>query len=177
VTAEPEPAVGIVVGSASDLPTLQPATELLQRFGVAHELRVLSAHRTPAEASQYARAAYDRGVRVLIAAAGLAAHLPGVLAAHTPLPVIGVPVASGSLGGIDALLAIAQMPRGVPVATVAIGGAANAALLAVQILGVADARLMAALQLYKDEIAAGVLEQDAKARQVWHPPASTKTET
>lgn len=170
---EPHPLVGIVVGSASDLPTLQPASDILQRFGVGHELRVLSAHRTPAEASAYARDADGRGLRVLIAAAGLAAHLPGVLAAHTPLPVIGVPVASGSLGGIDALLAIAQMPRGVPVATVAIGGAANAALLAVQVLAVADAALMAALRNYKDELAAGVLQQDAEATRTWLPTIST----
>jgi 5-(carboxyamino)imidazole ribonucleotide mutase len=154
--------VGVVVGSASDLATLEPALEVLRRFGVGHELRVLSAHRTPRESAEYAASARERGLGVLIAAAGLAAHLPGVLAAHTPLPVIGVPVASGSLGGIDALLAIAQMPRGVPVAAVAIGGAANAALLAVQMLALSDPPLQEALVAYKRELAQGVLDQDAK---------------
>ncbi|MBV9356174.1 MAG: 5-(carboxyamino)imidazole ribonucleotide mutase [Chloroflexi bacterium] len=157
--------VGIVVGSASDLPTLQPARDLLDRFGVGYELRVLSAHRTPAAATEFASTALERGLQVLIAAAGLAAHLPGALAAQTPLPVIGVPVASGSLGGIDALLAIVQMPRGVPVATVAIGGAANAALLAVQMLSLADDALRQQLIAYRAEQAKGVLEQDAKLRE------------
>jgi 5-(carboxyamino)imidazole ribonucleotide mutase len=158
------PRVGIVVGSASDRPTLQAAQEILDRFGVPYEVRVLSAHRTPDQATDYARGARERGLQVVIAAAGLAAHLPGVLAAHTTLPVIGVPVASGSLGGIDALLAIAQMPRGVPVATVAIGGAANAALLAVQMLALADGALTDALLAYKRELAEGVLAQDAQGR-------------
>jgi 5-(carboxyamino)imidazole ribonucleotide mutase len=157
--------VGIVVGSASDLTTMQPARDILDRFDVGYELRVLSAHRTPAAATEFASTALDRGLRVLIAAAGLAAHLPGALAAQTPLPVIGVPVASGSLGGIDALLAIVQMPRGVPVATVAIGGAANAALLAVQMLSLADDSLRQQLIAYRAEQAQGVLEQDAKLRE------------
>jgi 5-(carboxyamino)imidazole ribonucleotide mutase len=157
--------VGIVVGSASDLPTLQPARDILDRFDVGYELRVLSAHRTPAAAIEFASTALDRGLQVLIAAAGLAAHLPGALAAQTPLPVIGVPVASGSLGGIDALLAIVQMPRGVPVATVAIGGAANAALLAVQMLSLADDALRQQLIAYRAEQAQAVLEQDAKIRE------------
>jgi 5-(carboxyamino)imidazole ribonucleotide mutase len=156
--------VGIVVGSASDLPTAQAAVDVLRRFDVPHEVRVLSAHRTPDQAIEYARGARARGLRVLIAAAGLAAHLPGVLAANTALPVVGVPVASGSLGGIDALLAIAQMPRGVPVATVAIGGAANAALLAVQMLALGNASLFDALIAYKRELADGVLAQDAQLR-------------
>ncbi len=153
------------MGSASDLPTLQPARDILDRFGVGYELRVLSAHRTPAAAIEFASTALERGLKVLIAAAGLAAHLPGALAAQTPLPVIGVPVASGSLGGIDALLAIVQMPRGVPVATVAIGGAANAALLAVQMLSLADDALREQLIAYRAEQAQGVLEQDAKIRE------------
>ena len=156
--------VGIVVGSASDLPTLQAARDILDRFGVGYELRVLSAHRTPAAATEFAETALERGLQVVIAAAGLAAHLPGVLAAHTPLPVIGVPVASGSLGGIDALLAIVQMPRGVPVATVGIGNAGNAALLAVQMLALADADLRQQLVAYRAEQAQAVLEQDAKQR-------------
>src|SRR5262245_45315793 len=122
------PLVGIAMGSASDLPTLQPAADILARLGVSCELRVLSAHRTPDAMAAYAREAYGRGLRVLIAGAGGAAHLPGMLAAHTPLPVIGVPVATTSLNGLDSLLSIVQMPRGVPVATVAIGGGANAGL-------------------------------------------------
>src|SRR5918912_2672952 len=121
------------MGSASDLETLRPAADILQRFGVPHELRVLSAHRTPDAMATYAREAHTRGLKVLIAGAGGAAHLPGMLAAHSPLPVVGVPVATTSLNGMDALLSIVQMPRGVPVATVAIGGGANAGLLAVQI--------------------------------------------
>ena len=120
------PLVGIAMGSASDLPTLQPAADILERFGVTHELRVLSAHRTPDAMAAYAVEAVARGLKVLIAGAGGAAHLPGMLAAHTPLPVIGVPVATTTLNGLDALLSIVQMPRGVPVATVAIGGGANA---------------------------------------------------
>src|SRR3981081_3471574 len=137
-----EPRVGIAMGSSSDLPTLEPAAEMLERLGVAHELRVLSAHRTPDAMADYARSAHARGLKVLIAGAGGAAHLPGMLAAHTPLPVIGVPVATGNLNGLDSLLSIVQMPRGVPVATVAIGGGANAGLLAVQILAAADDALL-----------------------------------
>src|SRR5919197_4699934 len=126
------PLVGIAMGSSSDLPTLQPAAEVLERFGVPHELRVLSAHRTPEAMAAYAREAGPRGLKVLIAAAGGAAHLPGMLAAHTPLPVLGVPVQSAALNGLDSLLSIVQMPAGVPVGTLAIGraGAVNAGLLA-----------------------------------------------
>jgi len=148
------------MGSASDLATLKPAAEMLKRFGVPHELRVLSAHRTPDAMSTYAREAVGRGLKVLIAGAGGAAHLPGMLAASTPLPVIGVPVATTSLNGLDALLSIVQMPRGVPVATVAIGGGANAALLAVQILATSDLDLLQRLQAYKDELAATARQQD-----------------
>lgn len=158
------PLVGIAMGSSSDLPALRPAADLLDRFGVAYEMRVLSAHRTPERMADYARSADQRGLKVLIAGAGGAAHLPGMLAANTPLPVIGVPVAtaSGTLGGLDALLSIVQMPSGVPVATVAIGGGANAALLAVQVLAVADADLLAAVRAYKDELAAVARAQDAE---------------
>src|SRR5205807_459524 len=134
------------MGSSSDLATLKPAADVLERFGVAHELRVLSAHRTPQAMADYARTAHARGLRVLIAGAGGAAHLPGMLAAHTPLPVIGVPVSTTALNGMDALLSIVQMPRGVPVATVAIGGGINAGLLAVQILATSDADLLSELQ-------------------------------
>src|ERR1700730_11693987 len=156
-----DPLVGIAMGSASDLPTLKPAAEILERFGVAHELRVLSAHRTPDAMAGYAREAVARGLRVLIAGAGGAAHLPGMLAAHTPLPVIGVPVATTTLNGLDALLSIVQMPRGVPVATVAIGAGANAGLLAVQILATSNPALLQRLLDYKLELAATARQQDA----------------
>src|SRR5919206_1113221 len=146
-----QPLVGIAMGSASDLPTLQPAAEILARFGVAHELRVLSAHRTPDAMAAYARQAHTRGLKVLIAGAGGAAHLPGMLAANTPLPVIGVPVPTTSLNGLDALLSIVQMPRGVPVATVAIGGGANAGLLAGPILASGDPALLQRVLDYKAE--------------------------
>jgi 5-(carboxyamino)imidazole ribonucleotide mutase len=148
------------MGSSSDLPTLKPAAEILERFGVPHELRVLSAHRTPDAMAAYAREAHARGLKVLIAGAGGAAHLPGMLAANTPLPVIGVPVSTTTLNGLDALLSIVQMPRGVPVATVAIGGGTNAGLLAVQILATSDALLLQKLAAYKQELAATARQQD-----------------
>jgi 5-(carboxyamino)imidazole ribonucleotide mutase len=156
------PLVGIAMGSASDLPTLEPAADMLERFGIEHELRVLSAHRTPDVMAAYARSAASRGLKVLIAGAGGAAHLPGMLAANTPLPVIGVPVPSTTLNGLDALLSIVQMPRGVPVATVAIGGGANAGLLAVQILASSDPALLQRVLDYKDELAASARQQDAE---------------
>lgn len=156
------PLVGIALGSASDLPALQPAADALAHLGVSYELRVLSAHRTPTEMAEYARAAHGRGLKVLIAGAGGAAHLPGMLAAHTPLPVIGVPVAtaSGTLGGLDALLSIVQMPKGVPVATVAIGSGWNAGLLAAQIVASADPTLLERLLAYKQELASAARAQD-----------------
>ena len=159
-----KPLVGIAMGSSSDLVTLQPAADALARLGVPCELRVLSAHRTPSEMADYARAAHTRGLKVLIAGAGGAAHLPGMLAAQTPLPVIGVPVdtASGTLGGMDALLSIVHMPRGVPVATVAIGGGWNAGILAAQIVAVADPALLDRLLAYKQELAATARQQDAE---------------
>jgi len=155
------PVVGIAMGSSSDLDTFRPTAEILERFGVAHEMRVLSAHRTPEAMAAYAREAHTRGLKVLIAGAGGAAHLPGMLAAHTPLPVIGVPVPIGNLNGFDALLSIVQMPRGVPVATVAIGGGANAGLLAIQILATNDAQLLQQLQVFKLELAETARNQDA----------------
>lgn len=135
--------VGIVMGSDSDWPTMQAAAKALEEFGVAHEIRVVSAHRTPRDMATYGETAHKRGLRVIIAGAGGAAHLPGMLASHTPLPVIGVPVESKTLKGLDSLLSIAQMPAGVPVATVAIGNARNAGLLAVRILGIANEALQA----------------------------------
>jgi 5-(carboxyamino)imidazole ribonucleotide mutase len=154
------------MGSSSDLSTLQAAADILDRFGVAHELRVLSAHRTPDAMAAYARDAVGRGLKVLIAGAGGAAHLPGMLAAHTPLPVIGVPVATANLQGMDSLLSIVQMPRGVPVATVAIGGGANAALLAIQILATSDPDLLQRMVDYKAELADAARQQDV---EVNHP--------
>jgi 5-(carboxyamino)imidazole ribonucleotide mutase len=156
--------VGIAMGSSSDLDTLKPAADVLQKFGIPHELRVLSAHRTPDAMADYARTAAGRGLKVLIAGAGGAAHLPGMLAANTPLPVIGVPVPTTSLNGLDALLSIVQMPRGVPVATVAIGGGANAGLLAAQILATADPALLQRMLAYKDELAATARQQDTELR-------------
>jgi 5-(carboxyamino)imidazole ribonucleotide mutase len=148
------------MGSSSDLPTLRPAAEVLERFAVPFELRVLSAHRTPDAMADYARTAHARGLRVLIACAGGAAHLPGMLAAHTPLPVIGVPGPATSLNGRDSLLSIVQMPRGVPVATVAIGAGLNAGLLAVQILATSNPDLFQQLVAYKDELAQTAAQQD-----------------
>ena len=156
--------VGVAMGSSSDLSALQPAADILQRFGIAHELRVLSAHRTPDAMAEYARTAARRGLKVIIAGAGGAAHLPGMIAANTPLPVIGVPVPTTSLNGLDALLSIVQMPRGVPVATVAIGGGANAGLLAVQILATANPELFDAMVAYKEELAATAREQDEEVK-------------
>ncbi len=156
------PLVGIAMGSSSDLPTLQPAIDVLTEFGVPHEVRVLSAHRTPDRMSEYARTAHERGLKVIVAGAGGAAHLPGMIAASTPLPVIGVPVdtSSGTIGGIDALLSIAQMPRGVPVATVAIGGGQNAGILAAQICAAGDPQLLEKLINYKESLKEKVLQQD-----------------
>jgi 5-(carboxyamino)imidazole ribonucleotide mutase len=152
------PLVGIIMGSQSDWETMRHADEMLTRFGVTHECRVVSAHRTPGDMAEYASSAAARGLQIIIAGAGGAAHLPGMVASHTVLPVIGVPVQSAALSGLDSLLSIVQMPKGVPVATVAIGasGAANAGLLAVSILGASRPDLRAKLQTYRDEIAAEV---------------------
>ena len=139
------PLVGIAMGSESDLPTMEAAAEVLEQFGVPFEMRVLSAHRTPDRMTEYAKSARERGLRVIIGGAGGAAHLPGMIAASTTLPVIGVPVKTSTLSGLDSLLSIVQMPGGVPVATVAIGGAKNAALLATQILASTDDALADAL--------------------------------
>jgi len=154
------PVVGIVMGSSSDHEVMVAAAEMLARFDISFEIRVVSAHRTPEAMLDYARSAEGRGLKVIIAGAGGAAHLPGMIAAVTTLPVIGVPVALARLDGMDSLLSIVQMPRGVPVATVAINGAANAGLLATRILSVADAALSLALAAYREEIAGQALEQD-----------------
>jgi len=152
--ATPQPLVGIIMGSDSDWPTLQPAAEVCDEFGVACETRVVSAHRTPLDMTRYGRTAHQRGLRVIIAGAGGAAHLPGMIASLTPLPVIGVPVLSKALQGLDSLLSIVQMPAGVPVATVAIGGGRNAGILAVQILAAHDENLLNAVLAFKVRLAA-----------------------
>ena len=164
----PTPLVGIAMGSESDWPTMEAAAETLSRFGVVFETRVLSAHRTPDAMTEYARTARARGVRVVIGGAGGAAHLPGMIAASTTLPVIGVPVQSRALNGLDSLLSVVQMPGGVPVATVAIGGARNAALLAVQILAAGDGpeadRLRDALDADRAAMRDSVSAMDARVR-------------
>jgi 5-(carboxyamino)imidazole ribonucleotide mutase len=147
------PLIGIIMGSDSDYPTLEAAVNICKEFEVAYEVRVVSAHRTPQDMAEYGTTAHQRGLKVIIAAAGGAAHLPGMIAAYTPLPVIGVPVASKNLNGLDSLLSIVQMPAGVPVATVAVGGGQNAGLLAVQILAAADPALLEKVLYYKHKLA------------------------
>ena len=163
--AERESLVGIAMGSESDLPVMQEAADILDQFEVPYEMRVLSAHRTPGVMHQYAATAHERGLQVLIAGAGGAAHLPGMLAAGSPLPVIGVPVPTRNLKGMDSLLSIVQMPGGVPVATVAIGSAKNAALLAVQILAVANPELRERMLDYKAELITLVEGMDDRVRR------------
>lgn len=152
----------IIMGSDSDYPVMAEAAKILADFGLAADFKVCSAHRSPAMAAELAGSARQNGYKVIIAAAGLAAHLPGVVAAWTTLPVIGVPISAGPLAGQDALLAIVQMPAGVPVATVAIDGAANAALLAVQILATADQGLARQLDKYKQDLAASLVQKQAR---------------
>jgi len=149
------PKVGILCGSASDLPVMQQGTAILERFGIPHELRVISAHRNPDLVDEYARTADERGLVVIICGAGMANHLAGAVAARTALPVIGVPLSGSKLGGMDALYSTVQMPRGVPVATVAIDGATNAAILAAQILAVRDEAVRVKLYEFKDQLAEG----------------------
>ncbi len=161
----PVPVVGVVMGSRSDWATLARAAEILDQFGVPHACEVVSAHRTPDRLAEYAKTAADRGLRVIIAGAGGAAHLPGMIAAHTHLPVLGVPVESSMLRGVDSLLSIVQMPAGVPVGTLAIGpaGAANAALLAISILALADAGLRQKLHVYRADQTGRVLAEGLPA--------------
>ncbi|SDM02473.1 5-(carboxyamino)imidazole ribonucleotide mutase [Halarsenatibacter silvermanii] len=154
--------VGIVMGSDSDLPVMEDAAEFLDEVGVSYEMTVVSAHRTPERLYDYAREAVERGLKVIIAGAGGAAHLPGMMAAVTELPVIGVPVKTSTLSGKDSLLSIVQMPGGVPVATVAIDGAKNAAILAVQILGTADQKARQKIRDYKDSMREEVLNTAEK---------------
>lgn len=158
------PQIGLVLGSDSDWHVMREAAKVLDDFGLAYEVKVISAHRSPQAAHDYAASAVQRGLKVIVAAAGMAAHLAGVMAANTTLPVIGVPVASGSLGGMDALLATVQMPPGVPVATVAIGppGARNAAVLAAQILALSDSALAKKLDEHKTKLAEQVAQRSKK---------------
>ncbi len=159
-----QPVVGVVMGSDSDLPVMQSAVDVLGELGVPHEVRVTSAHRTPEEMIEYGKDAAGRGIKVIIAGAGGAAHLPGMLASVTILPVIGVPVRTSALSGMDSLLSIVQMPRGVPVATVAVDNATNAGLLAARILALGDPDLAARVQTRTDEMKQMALDADARVR-------------
>ncbi len=167
-----KPLVSIVMGSDADLETMREAGKALEEFGIAYEMDVASAHRSPDRTADFARKAAARGIRVIIAGAGGAAHLAGVIAAHTTLPVIGVPIPSTSLQGMDSLLATVQMPAGIPVATVAIGrpGATNAGILAAQMIALADASVAKKLEAYKEKLARGVEEKSRKLKAT--PPAS-----
>ncbi len=162
---EDDPVVGIVMGSDSDWPTMAPAAEVLDEFEIPYEAHVVSAHRTPRRMLSYAENAAARGLRVIIAGAGGAAHLPGMVASATPLPVIGVPVPLKHLDGLDSLLSIVQMPAGVPVATVSIGGGRNAGLLAVRILAAADPQLRAAVERFQADLAQSVVARDATLQE------------
>jgi 5-(carboxyamino)imidazole ribonucleotide mutase len=165
--------VALIMGSDSDWPTLQPAAEVCAEFGVACDVRVVSAHRTPLDMVRYARGARRRGVRVIIAGAGGAAHLPGMVASLTPLPVIGVPVETKALKGLASLLSIVQMPGGIPVATVAIGGGRNAGLLALRILGAGDPALLDRMQAFQTRLAGEVRARGRKLRAGLGRPAAS----
>lgn len=157
--------VAIIMGSDSDFPIMKNAVTELKRFGIAYEVKVMSAHRSPAIAAEFASKAKENGFGVIIAAAGMAAHLAGVLAGHTTLPVIGVPIKASALEGMDALLATVMMPSGIPVATVAINGAKNAAVLAVQMLALSDEGLSESLEQMKKDMIDGVIEKDKKLQE------------
>ncbi|AWH94887.1 5-(carboxyamino)imidazole ribonucleotide mutase [Dietzia psychralcaliphila] len=162
------PQVGLIMGSDSDWPTMEAAAEALAEFGIPFEVGVVSAHRTPQKMLDYARSAAGRGIRVVIAGAGGAAHLPGMVASATPLPVIGVPVPLKHLDGMDSLLSIVQMPAGVPVATVSIGGARNAGLLAVRVLAASDPALQSRMESFQADLEAMVERKDTALRQSLH---------
>ncbi|AEX69320.1 5-(carboxyamino)imidazole ribonucleotide mutase [Corynebacterium diphtheriae] len=159
------PRVGLIMGSDSDWPTVEPAAEVLAEFGIPFEVGVVSAHRTPEEMLAYAKTAHERGLKCIIACAGGAAHLPGMVAAATPLPVIGIPRALKELDGMDSLLSIVQMPGGVPVATVSIGGAKNAGLLAARILGAGDPELVTKMADYQENMRQEVERKDANLKK------------
>jgi 5-(carboxyamino)imidazole ribonucleotide mutase len=156
------PSIGIIMGSDSDLPTMKAAIEICERFNITHEVAIVSAHRTPERMVEYAQTAHQRGLKVIIAGAGGAAHLPGMIASLTPLPTIGVPVQTKTLQGVDSLYSIVQMPAGIPVATVAIGNATNAGLLAVQILATNDPQLLERVCAYRDSLKDMVLDKQAR---------------
>jgi 5-(carboxyamino)imidazole ribonucleotide mutase len=158
--------IGIIMGSDSDLPTMKDAIAICKDFGIPHEVAIVSAHRTPERMVQYAQQAHQRGIKVIIAGAGGAAHLPGMVASLTPLPVIGVPVPSRHLQGIDSLYSIVQMPAGIPVATVAIGNATNAGLLAVQILATHQPELLTKVQEYRRNLCESVMAKQSKLEQL-----------
>ncbi|KZL48770.1 5-(carboxyamino)imidazole ribonucleotide mutase [Nodularia spumigena CENA596] len=160
------PLIGIIMGSDSDLPTMKDAIAICEEFGVETEVAIVSAHRTPERMVQYAQQAHKRGLKVIIAGAGGAAHLPGMVASLTPLPVIGVPVATRNLQGVDSLYSIVQMPGGIPVATVAIGNAKNAGLLAVQILATQQPELLEKVQQYRKSLCESVMAKQAKLEQL-----------
>ena len=162
------------MGSDSDLPVMQAALDVLGDFGVAHEVRIVSAHRTPEVMYDYARSAAGRGIRVIIAGAGGAAHLPGMTASMTPLPVIGVPVPLAQLDGLDSLLSIVQMPGGIPVATVAVGNARNAGLLAIRILATSDEKLRSAMENYQADLGEQVRAKDAAVRERFSPASELR---
>lgn len=157
--------VSIVMGSDSDMPVMAKAAEVLDQFGITYEMRIISAHRMPDVFFEYAKTAEERGVKVIIAGAGMAAHLPGMCAALFPMPVIGIPMHTTSLGGRDSLYSIVQMPSGIPVATVAINGGTNAGLLAAKILAVSDSDLLEKLKSYSDGLKEGVLKKDARLQE------------
>ncbi|MEL6580998.1 MAG: 5-(carboxyamino)imidazole ribonucleotide mutase [Cyanobacteria bacterium J06621_12] len=157
--SETTPLIGIIMGSDSDLPTMEKAIAVCEDFAVPHEVAIISAHRTPDRMVEYARNAHQKGIKVIIAGAGGAAHLPGMVASLTPLPVIGVPVTTRQLQGVDSLYSIVQMPRGIPVATVAIGNAQNAGLLAVQILATGDSQLQTKVEQYRQNLQQTVLDK------------------
>lgn len=161
-----QPLIGIIMGSDSDLPTMQAAIAICEEFNIPHEVEIVSAHRTPERMVDYAKQAHLQGLKVIIAGAGGAAHLPGMVASLTPLPVIGVPVQTRQLGGVDSLYSIVQMPAGIPVATVAIGNAKNAGLLAVQILGSHDPQLLLKIQNYRQSLADMVRDKQAKLNEI-----------
>jgi len=160
------PVVGIIMGSDSDLPTMKDAIAICDEFGVEREVAIVSAHRTPERMVEYAKLAHQRGIKVIIAGAGGAAHLPGMVASLTPLPVIGVPVATRNLQGVDSLYSIVQMPGGIPVATVAIGNAKNAGLLAVQILATHQPELLEKVQKYRQNLSESVIAKQAKLEEL-----------
>jgi 5-(carboxyamino)imidazole ribonucleotide mutase len=160
------PLIGIIMGSDSDLPTMKAAIEICEQFEIAHEVAIVSAHRTPERMVEYAQTAHQRGLKVIIAGAGGAAHLPGMVAALTPLPVIGVPIQTKTLNGLDSLYSIVQMPAGIPVATVAIGNATNAGLLAIQILATHDPVLLIQIQYYRQSLKESVIEKQVKLEKI-----------